>query len=103
MNSKNAGKVFYCYEQRADGIWCGFDSKPDKCYQKMDCCLEQLPFYHLSSGRILQKCLVWIRCLVQRGAISVIPGMSWFYCPFWAHGSKQGRLLGKVVVQVALV
>lgn len=47
----------------------------------------------------MQKGLVWIRCLEQR----VIPGVSWFYCPFGAEGSKQGRLLGEAMVQVALV
>lgn len=60
-------------------------------------------FSVLSSGRVLQKGLVWIRCSVQREAISIVPGMSWFYCPFRAEGSKQGRLLGEAVVQVALV
>lgn len=40
---------------------------------------------------------------MQRGAISVIPGMSWFYCPFGAEGSKQGKSLGEAMVQVALV
>lgn len=33
----------------------------------------------------------------------VIPGMSWFYCPFGAEGSKQGRSLEEAMVQVALV
>lgn len=40
---------------------------------------------------------------MQREAISVIPGMSWFHCPFGAMGSKQGRSLRGAVVQVALV
>lgn len=40
---------------------------------------------------------------MQRGAISVIPGMNWFYCPFGAEGSKQGRLLGEAMILVALV
>lgn len=40
---------------------------------------------------------------MQRGAISVIPGMSWFYCPFGEEGSKQARSLGEAMVQVALV
>lgn len=39
---------------------------------------------------------------MQREAISVIPGMSWFYCPFKAERSKQGRSLRDAVVQVAL-
>lgn len=40
---------------------------------------------------------------MQRGAISVIPGMSWFYCPCGAEGSIKGGSLGEAVVQVALV
>lgn len=39
---------------------------------------------------------------MQREAISAIPGMSWFYCPFRAEGSKQGRSLRDAVAQVAL-